>query len=99
MEQIMVTGAKMLKTVFDGLPLMEKILFHLANLYGEKEHYTVKVLGSEATEVLVLWGAFQFKRGPQLHIHLHCTQKAFTVVHSHMMRSAVQFHSRIRATN
>ena len=91
----MFTKAKLVANIVKVLPIFERLAFHMANIFGQRERFYIKIYGANAKELVLLWGSVQYRRGQQVQIELRCTSRALAVIHKTMIKDSVQFQSRL----
>ncbi len=87
--------AKLLLSVLKALPLIDRILFSLANLVGSKEKFKISVYGPNAVEKILLWGAYQARSGQQIHFEIICTTRACSVLQKAMVSEVMNMKSKL----
>lgn len=91
----MLSKVTIAKTVIESLPVVEKIIFHIANAMGQRERFFIKIYGPNSQEIKIFWGALEIRKGQQVQMELHCTTRAISVIHKAMMKRSVQLQSRL----
>lgn len=91
----MLSKMSAVKSIIESLPLIEKIVFHIANIMGQRERFYIKVYGPNSHEIRILWGAVEIKKGQQIQMELHCTSRAIAVIHKSLMKQSAQLQSRL----
>jgi len=91
----MISKLSTIKTIVETLPLIEKIIFHVANIMGQRERFYIRIYGPESWEIKILKGVFEIRKGAQIQMELHCTSRAIAVIHKSMMKQSVQLQTRL----
>jgi hypothetical protein len=91
----MISKLSTIKTLIETLPLFEKVIFHVANIMGQRERFYLSIYGPGSWEIKILKGAFEMRKGEQVQMELHCTYKAFAVIQKSLMKQSVQLQTRL----
>lgn len=91
----MAFNMKAITTILSNLPLIEKMLFHVANLVGSREKFSIRIYAQNAVDCKLLWGAFELRRGQQYHLELSCTHKALSILQNSVLKQSLKMHTRL----
>ena len=69
-----------LSQVITALPTLERVLFHICNLIGNREEYRICLQGPDSFTLELFWGALKYRKGNCFTLSITCTKAAFPII-------------------
>jgi FtsH-binding integral membrane protein len=91
----MFKASRIISDIINVLPRLERVLFHFANLIGQKESFNLRISGQGSIEVILFWGLIVYRKGQIFEIHLRCTPSALNIMHRALLRNALNAQTKL----
>lgn len=79
----------------DFLPLVERIMFHLSNMIGERNTLRIFQYGIDYRRIKIL-GIFEYQTGSSLVLELKCTPRAFMILQKHFLKGSFKHFTNVQ---
>lgn len=81
--------------LLNGLPILERIVFHITNCIGQKETFYLRVQGPEAKRLVLFLGLVKWETGRMFKMKVRCTAAAFPVLVRGLLRRSFILQSQL----